>query len=236
MGYASNIPLPELDEGAAFSDTSFSAHVKFPDRHLVGALAEPNLKRLKFMDLTTDRFGVPETPHSHSIFSKENPKFNSIKLSDLPTGLKYGELTDREHFLLVTKRTDIPRKASTLMSMKCEAILFPRKEISETAVPDDPVAWAFIGNDGALASLHVEQEWRGKGLAKKLAVRIVKESMGEEGLGHAYVAVDNMSSQGVCRSIGGVSDMNRYWILVDLAKVRRKILQHTKEKVSIESI
>jgi FR47-like protein len=228
LSYASNMPCPEPEAGAAFSATPRSAHIKNPDYHLIGALAESNLQRLQTMGLLHPRFGAPDTPYSHLIFKPEHPKFDSVNLVDLPDGLKYGVLSNPEHFRLVIKRTDIPRKISTLMTLRCEAILLSRQDATGAVAKEEPISWAFIGNDGALASLHVEDEWRGKGLAKKLAVKIVKGSMGDEGLGHAYVAPDNLPSQGVCQSIGGVSLLTRYFVLVDLGKVRRILSQFTE--------
>jgi hypothetical protein len=66
----------------------------------------------------------------------------------------------------------------------------------------------------------VEEEWRGKKLAKLLAARMLRGSLGEEGIAHADIAEQNEPSHGVCKSIGGEAFSTVYWLRVDLAKVR----------------
>lgn len=132
-------------------------------------------------------------------------------------GLRWGELSD-EDLALVRSRTAIPRTTRTLRSLPAAA-LFP-------ASPDGaaPVAWAFLGKDGSLCSLHVEPEHRGCGLAKAVAKKLFREGWGLfgdelDGLGHADVAAGNLSSKAVCLSLGGVEGWGVYWIRVALSKV-----------------
>lgn len=69
-----------------------------------------------------------------------------------------------------------------------------------------PIAWAFLGPDSSLSSLHCEEEWRGKGFAKAVAVKIFRERLKEyDDDGHCWadVAPDNPQSQRVCKSLGG---------------------------------
>jgi hypothetical protein len=90
----------------------------------------------------------------------------------------------------------------------------------ESGARPDPIAWVFRGLDGSLTSLHVEEEWRGKRLAKLLGAKMLKASLGEEGIAHADVAQENDPSHRVCKSIGGESFSTVYWLRIDLAKVR----------------
>ena len=55
-------------------------------------------------------------------------------------------------------------------------------------------------------TLHVEEPYRGKGLAKTLARRLMRDHLkdfGDDGWGAADVFVSNMKSQAVCKSLGG---------------------------------
>jgi FR47-like protein len=227
LNHIPDLPLTLPDVGDQYSKTPYSAHARLPHLHLVGALAEPIVERIRNLDLLSDRLEVPETPYSHLIFDAENSKFSSVDETDLPKELIFRPLSSLDDFILVIQRTSIPRKVGTLMSLRSDAIFHLRDHDQaslgsdiNTPTPDRPIAWAFIGQDGSLTSLHVEEEWRGKGIAKKIAVRVVKESMGSEGYGHAFVATNNLPSQAVCRSIGGTSIINRYWVLIDLEKVK----------------
>ena len=134
----------------------------------------------------------------------------------LPTGLKWGELK-LEHFALVRSRTQIPRQDRTLSVLPNLGIF-----VEDT---DQLVSWAFVGLDASLTTLHVESEWRGKGLAKAITTKLFRDKMGifwEDGiqkLAHGYVIVGNEESEGLCRSLGGRSDWEVYWLRVDLSKV-----------------
>ena len=134
----------------------------------------------------------------------------------LPSGLRWGDLR-REHFELVRSRTQIPRQDRTLAVLPNLGI-FPSDA-------NEPVAWVFVGLDGSLTTLHVEAEWRGRGLAKAMTVKLFRERMGlfwEEGLtkwAHGYVIRGNKESEGMCRSLKGRSDWDVYWVRVDLAAV-----------------
>ncbi|RFU25339.1 hypothetical protein B7463_g10998, partial [Scytalidium lignicola] len=82
-----------------------------------------------------------------------------------------------------------------------------------------PIAWGFLGPDGSLTSLHCEEEYRGKGLAKAVAQKLFRERVkdfGPDGFCHADVAEDNMRSQGVCRSLKGSAVWTTYWTWIDI--------------------
>ncbi|KAK8168658.1 hypothetical protein IWX90DRAFT_483320 [Phyllosticta citrichinensis] len=137
-------------------------------------------------------------------------------------GLRWGALSD-EDLALVRSRTAIPRTNRTLRSFPAAA-LFP----AAASLDDDaaaPVAWAFLGADGSLCSLHVEPEYRGYGLAKAVARKLFREgfkSFGDElgGLAHADVAANNVASSAVCLSLGASEGWEVYWVRVALSNVR----------------
>jgi len=72
--------------------------------------------------------------------------------------------------------------------------------------------------------LHVEEAWRDRGLAKAITTKLFREKMdrfweeGVEQLGHGYVIVGNKASEGMCRSLGGRSEWQCYWLRIDLSK------------------
>ena len=135
---------------------------------------------------------------------------------DLPPGLTFGPL-ERKHLALVRSRTNIPRQERTLAQLPSLGI-FPEGE-------DQPVSWAFIGLDGSLSSLHVEDEWRRMGLAKALTARLFREKMeqfwelGVRRLAHGYVLVGNEASSRMCESLGGRSNWEVIWVRMDLGSV-----------------
>ena len=140
-------------------------------------------------------------------------------LKDLPKGLQWGQLErSKGHFSLVRSRTQIPRQDSTL------AVL-PNIGIFTTDAEQRLIAWAFVGLDASLTTLHVEPEYRRQGLAKVVTTKLFREKMGmfwEEGmqrLAHGYVIVGNKESERMCRSLGGKNEWEVSWLRVDLGRV-----------------
>ncbi|KAK0731723.1 hypothetical protein B0H67DRAFT_476440, partial [Lasiosphaeris hirsuta] len=77
-----------------------------------------------------------------------------------------------------------------------------------------PVAWAFLGYDGTLMTLHVEEKYRDRGLAKAVACRLMRNHLnvyGDDGWGAADVFDGNLKSQAVCRNIGGKLSWPSSW-------------------------
>ena len=101
------------------------------------------------------------------------------------------------------------------------------------------IAWGFLGPDGSLTTLHTESEFRGTGLAKKVAWklfgllkshdvdssaevegqrdRFVGVRKGEE-WNHSDVAGPNPASEGVAKALGGREGWECFWCRVDLEK------------------
>lgn len=147
---------------------------------------------------------------------------------DLPPGFRYGKV-DPKDYPLVKSRTQIPRQDRTLVKLPSVAI-YPTESSSTTP---QPIAWAFLGLDASLTTLHVEPEYRGLGLAKSLSLKLFSEDMkiywqhnpapvgeddhNEERYGHADVATDNNASQRVCESLGGNWHFEVFWMRIALA-------------------
>ncbi|KAL4992359.1 hypothetical protein BDW68DRAFT_98201 [Aspergillus falconensis] len=109
----------------------------------------------------------------------------------------YG-ITER-HIPLVKSRTNIPRSTEALLAMGGVALyhspsrFFPSHAqgqglVEETARGDRemPIAWAFLGFDGSLSSLHVEPEHRGKGLAVAVGREVMKRGISVFGPSYSY--------------------------------------------------
>ncbi|CAN8099258.1 unnamed protein product [Discula destructiva] len=112
----------------------------------------------------------------------------------------------REDVPLIASRTKIPKVADTLMMEPSVAV-----RDGEGAL----VAWGFMGVAGTLSTLHVEEPYRGKGIAKALATKVLREhSFGDDPWGSADVHIDNVQSQRLCRSLGGKKGMRTCWAVV----------------------
>ncbi|TGJ86954.1 hypothetical protein E0Z10_g1790 [Xylaria hypoxylon] len=113
----------------------------------------------------------------------------------------------QEDIPFVLSRSNIHRRERTVK-------LLPRAAI----YLDDgtPIAWAFLedwglivdylGPDSSLSGLHCEEPYRGRGIAKAVAVKVLRDHLrdySDEPYGWADVATDNIQSQSVCRSLHG---------------------------------
>ncbi|KAL4820296.1 hypothetical protein BDW67DRAFT_153871 [Aspergillus spinulosporus] len=112
---------------------------------------------------------------------------------------RYG-ITER-HIPLVKSRTNIPRSTQALLAMGGVALYHspspshpqgqgPVKEGVQDA-EEMPIAWAFLGFDGSLSSLHVEPAHRGKGLAVAVGREVMKRGL--RVFGPSYSFLDSRS-------------------------------------------
>ena len=151
-------------------------------------------------------------------------------------GLGLAWTTVREgEFGLVASRTEIPRSGRTMRLLGSVGLRRRRSTDGGTGEEEDGelVAWAFLGPDGSLTSLHVEPAWRGRGLGKLVTRRLfglLGRGEGESGFGdvgvgqewcHSDVATDNQGSIGVARGLGGEEGWECFWGWVDLGEVER---------------
>ncbi|KAI1262970.1 hypothetical protein F5Y18DRAFT_138116 [Xylariaceae sp. FL1019] len=84
-----------------------------------------------------------------------------------------------------------------------------------------PIAWAFLGPDSSLSSLHCEEPYRGKGIAKVVAVKLLRDHLGDYGvegstMGWADVDPSNVQSQAVCRGLKAEVKWQISWSRLDL--------------------
>ncbi|CRG88366.1 hypothetical protein PISL3812_05396 [Talaromyces islandicus] len=191
-----------------------------PPAFLVGTLHTGLMQLLSSNDSYTDaafraglkvhRYDV--TPYVKYIFDPSIFQTATGKGHALPQGYRYGEQgLLPQHVELVLSRTHIPREPQTLLTMPSVVVYHD----DDSGTPDEkgpsPVAWGFLGLDGSLATLHVEPEHRGKGIAVLLSREVMRRGMASGKYGaagplaytHADVALGNKASRRVMEKIGG---------------------------------
>lgn len=90
---------------------------------------------------------------------------------------------------------------------------------------DALAAWAFLGADGSLTHLYVEEAYRGQGLAKAVSLKLYHEEIpnyGSDSYAHADVEIQNEESQGVAKRLGGDQLWTIHWYVCDLVCSRTK--------------
>jgi len=173
---------------------------------LVGSLHETVLDVLREKKLVQMATG----PHYKYIF--EESRLPACR--PLPSGDLSWSTIQPTNIPLVLSRTEIPRKERTML-------LLPSIAVSSKATTE-PIAWAFLGPDGSITSLHCEKDYRGQGLAKAVTVRLHREQLkafSTDGLGHADVSTQNLQSQGVCMSLGGQVVSQVYWAWIQISEL-----------------
>ncbi|KNB05062.1 hypothetical protein FOXG_07427 [Fusarium oxysporum f. sp. lycopersici 4287] len=102
---------------------------------------------------------------------------------ELPPGMVWG-IGNARDCELVKSRTSMPRSLQVFLFIKLE--------------DGTPVAWAFLAVDGSLCSVHCEEPFRRRGLAKTVSAKLLHtktSSFGNDNFAAADVAPDNTSSQ-----------------------------------------
>lgn len=187
-----------------------AADITNPATMLWGAVHATTTAHLQALGLAATNL-LPVMPNHTFVF----PISALPTPTQLPPTLRWGKL-QKQHFPLVRSRTEIARQDFTLARLPNLAV-FP-VEPADAA----PVAWAFVGLDGSLTTLHTEASHRRLGLAMALTAKLFREEMGffwEEGverLALGNVAVGNEASASMCRRLGGEDIGLVFWVRVDL--------------------
>ncbi|KAL7931536.1 hypothetical protein V8C35DRAFT_309770 [Trichoderma chlorosporum] len=171
-----------------------------PDRVLIGSL-HSDVRSI----LETFEGRVQARPSG--IYDKWLIRREELPLLDesLPSGTYWDSATLHDCQLVVS-RTDIPRTAQALINLP--NLMIKREDKT-------PIAWALLGTDGSLISVHVEEPYRRQGLAKKLATKLLREKssqFGDDGWLCADVSPSNVSSRAMCKSLNGKPDWQVTWI------------------------
>ncbi|KAK9372096.1 uncharacterized protein V1513DRAFT_265489 [Lipomyces chichibuensis] len=124
----------------------------------------------------------------------------------------HSDIKTEDDIALILSTSLIPRQPSTLRAL-------PHRTLYLTS-PDSPsqlVAWCFLGPDYSLMTLYVVEPYRGRGLAKYVAGRLLRE-VGKNPVqyGHADVSRSNLASRRLCESLGGVVGWEASYIDIDL--------------------
>lgn len=205
---------PESGPGVVYdlSPGTYMRHLLWPDVVTLGACHHLLVSLCRNVGILRQEFPGATTVLNKFLFRIED--LPAVK--ELPHGVKWGAIRERD-LPTVQARTSIPRAKRTLMSLRSQGVF---EEASDRAV-----AWTFLGLDGSLTTLHTEPEWRGKGIAKVVAARIIGEcapglAVDEHGTAwsHADVYIGNKQSESVCRSLGGKAMWEHYWVRIDLSK------------------
>jgi hypothetical protein len=200
----------------ATSNNKIPPQLPNPSLLLFGAVHKTTTCHLQALNLAATHI-LPIMPNHTFIF----PLSALPPPVSLPPTLRWGKL-QKQHYPLIRSRTEIARPDFTLARLRNLAI-FP---VSPTDAA--PAAWAFVGLDGSLTSLHTEAPFRRMGLAKALTAKLFREEMGQfweagiEKFAHGNVAVGNEASARMCRQLGGRDVGEVFWVRVDLEAVGRQ--------------
>ncbi|TFB02781.1 hypothetical protein CCMA1212_005560 [Trichoderma ghanense] len=170
-----------------------------PDRILVGSLHSRVRSILEKFD------GVVE-PRPTGVYDKWLMRRDELPSLDesLPSSM-YWDSASLGDCQIIVSRTDIPRTAEMLVNLP--NLMIKRDDGS-------PIAWALLGTDGSLVSVHCEEPYRRRGLAKKLATKLLLEKspqFGDDGWLCADVSPSNESSRAMCKSLNGKPDWLVSW-------------------------
>ncbi|KAJ5198235.1 uncharacterized protein N7498_007352 [Penicillium cinerascens] len=201
-----------------------------------GVLASPGADADLLPGLRIDRSDNP--PYYKYFFPRG--VFDTAGDAALPDGYRYHDRLGRTgvlpgHLDLVQSRTNIPRPREQLLKIPGVAVYHDGNGSAE-GEDEMPIAWGFLGVDGAVATLHVEPEHRGKGLALVLSKQVMKQGMAPDGafgaersgiqdeavrakVGdwvHTEVAQYNKASRRVMEKIGGEVLTTVLWTVIEL--------------------
>ena len=189
--------------------------------------------------------------------------------TELPPGLEWtgtgqGRDLDEDDIKLALSLTAIPRRVQTMLLLPRLGIWTTKASSASSSdggedVNGNPVvveqgtlvAWAFLGPDASLTTLHVQPSHRRRGLAQKLTRKLFaqvrdfpnpmlgKATAGTElklqqqkayaGIGegqewnHADVLWDNEASAGTMRAVGARACWDDFWAVVDLGRLEERV-------------
>nr|OQO30562.1 hypothetical protein B0A51_01188 [Rachicladosporium sp. CCFEE 5018] len=204
-------------DSAGLSKSDYAAHASNPNIMLWGSIHARTIPYLQTLNVLSGESSTTVVPNHMFIFDV----LTMTTPLNLPSSVRWGKLS-KEHFALVRSRTQIPRQDRTLAALPNLGLFPTSGSVHEQS---SPVAWAFVGLDASLTTLHVEPAYRRMGLAQKLTTKLFRDEMGlffadgMEKLAQGYVIVGNEASKGMCESLGGMAEWTVYWVRVNLGKV-----------------
>jgi ribosomal protein S18 acetylase RimI-like enzyme len=157
---------------------------------------------------------------------------------ELPEGLMWSTILESDYMDVIAVNKFV-RNAATIAALPSAAIrTVARKENGD---PGKAIAFCFASRDGAVRTLHVDYEYRRKGLAKAVARRLLNsgffnppakgpfaadESVRNEvempyPSAFASIEKSNIASVRTFYGLGAKWRWDAYWLLIDLDKARK---------------
>ncbi|KAL5603273.1 hypothetical protein FOBRF1_010806 [Fusarium oxysporum] len=144
---------------------------------------------------------------------------NAVRDVAIASGLRFGSTPKYEYEKFIFRIDELPAPADpelpagmvwgTGKAWDCELVKsrtsVPRSVLFIKLEDGTPVAWAFLAVDGSLCSVHCEEPFRRRGLAKTVSaqLRTKTSSFGSDNFAAADMSPDNTSSQEMCKSLNG---------------------------------
>ncbi|KAF4969949.1 hypothetical protein FSARC_2935 [Fusarium sarcochroum] len=209
--------LDKLVDESVKITKAYGGKLAYPDAVLLGTLHDS----VRALLLKTGRVEPRETgAYDKWLFKYEDLPKDEV---ELPEGMYWGTATE-DDCRVVVSRTNIPRTVEVLGRMPSLVIKL-----------DDgtPVSWAFLGFDGSLVSLHCEEPYRRRGLAKTLAAKLFREKsldFADDGWCGADVAPDNDGSRGMCKRLNGKPYWRISWVLLYVGEKPPNLTNGTKKE------
>jgi hypothetical protein len=213
INHISNMPIPNPSQATA-SNNPLSSHHASQSIMLCGAVASVWGQKLQAASLLWSEY--PSLARPCALITLDKDAVAEHTQPVLPAGVRLGNISRPEDFELVRSRSEIPRRVSTLRALPSKALFHAAGDRSGERL----IAWAFLGTDLSLSTLHVEPEWRRRGLGSMLTAALVVESSGEEGVSHSYVFQSNAPSLAMFEKLGGSTLGECYWVRLDLSKAQ----------------
>ena len=214
LSHLAQSPVPEPSPAAARNDNPLSSHHRAGNTMLCGAVAEVWARGLRDAGVLWSEPASLARPCALITLDKDVVAERRAGMR-LPEGIRVGNIEAQEHFELVCARSEIPRRVETLKALPSKAFFCAGDGRTE----EELVAWAFLGTDLSLSTLHVEPEWRRRGLGGMLTAELIEESCAPENISHSYVFTSNAPSMAMFGKIGGTVLAECYWARVDLNTV-----------------
>ncbi|QUC21374.1 uncharacterized protein UV8b_05617 [Ustilaginoidea virens] len=135
---------------------------------------------------------------------------------EIPKEMHWGKAS-LEDCGLVASRAAVPRLPQSLV--KLPGLMLKLQD-------ETPICWAFIDLDGSLISVHCEEGYRRRGLAKTLAAKLLRQAVqaysddmfaGSDWFS-ADVSPDNRQSHALCLSLNGTPRWSVSWVFLDVTE------------------
>ncbi|KAI1047499.1 hypothetical protein LB505_009928 [Fusarium chuoi] len=136
---------------------------------------------------------------------------NAVREVALASGLRFGPTPTYEYdkFIFRIDKLPLPHELQLPSDMVwggSRKLLLTLPSLFIKLKAGTPVAWAFLAVDGSLCSVHCEEPFRRRGLAKAVSSELLRtktSAFSGDNFAAADVAPDNASSQAMCKSLNG---------------------------------